>query len=160
MNVFIREIRQTELALCVEVIRNSFAGEAESLSLDRSACSDHPAFLRPERLAFEFGNGVRMFGLFNEAKQIGFIGLDIREREIIADKLCVLPEYRNNGCGKRLVELAKRETKNMGYKTLCAKIPAENEALEKWFSEQGFKKTETREIPQPPYMITRLEAEV
>lgn len=160
MDAVIKEIGYDGLGVCLEVIKKSFSQKAEELCLDKSACYDHPAFLTMKRLSFEFENGVKMFGLFKKVGQIGFAGLDIREREIILTKLCVVPGEQNKGYGKALVEFSKHQTKVLGGSTLSVIIAKAEESLIGWFESQGFEIIEERTVPTPPYDIVKLSEKV
>lgn len=145
----IKEISETELADCVDVIKLSF--ETVELPLEDYSTLD------TRRLIFESDNGNVMFGLFDGEKQIGFAELDKRENEAVIKKLCVIPQYRGENNGKILLDGAIKKAGELGYVRAFANIRAEDKGLEKWFCDRGFKLVETRYIPVINRTVTKLE---
>ncbi len=160
MGIEVRELDISQASECIRVLRESFGGIAEELSLSDKVYPLFPAFITAERLIFETGNGVKLLGLFDGGEMIGHCGLDIREREVILTRLCVIPERRGCGLGKVLVERAKEQTAELGAGRVTAWVREGSGRLAEWFIGQGFVGGEVRHLPDLPYPTVRFTAEV
>lgn len=148
----IKEVTKVGFAQCVEVIKKSF----ETVELTIESYAD----LDTRRLIFESDNGIMMFGLFEDEKQIGFAELDKRENEAVLKKLCVVLENRGRGNGKMLVNHILDTARRLGYKSVTANIRAEDKELEEWFVKRGFGIVETRYLLPFSCDVTKLSFEL
>lgn len=154
----LREIGVSELESSAEVIRKSFAGVAKDFGLTIDNCPTNSAFLKKEQLVSDFQKGIRMFGLFDENTQVGFVAVEKKdEKTYYLEKLAVLPEYRKNGFGKILVEKAILIAKNSGGTILSIGLINENEILKKWYLGLGFQETCVKVFPHLPFTVCLME---
>ncbi len=95
---------RADLEASLEIIHTSFQTVADEFGLTRENCPGHTAFMTLEELIGNKANGLVCFGLFVEARQVGFIGVEIDETRgdgrFWLEKLAVVPSERHNGFGK------------------------------------------------------------
>lgn len=153
MEIIVREVKPSELSHCLEVIHKSFAPVAEEFHLTEINCPTHTSFIKLERLIFEAQNGVDMYGIYDGGSMIGFVGLDKREREIVIEHLCVLPEKQQCGFGTRLMEFAIERSAQMGYLRLSLGIIDADGKLKRFYERLGFREDGKRDYPHLPFTV-------
>ena len=79
------------------------------------------------------------------------------QKDVIAEKLAVLPQYRHNGYGKKLIAFAKEKAKEMGAAKITIGIIEENARLKNWYASNGFIHTGTREFSHLPFIVGFME---
>lgn len=154
----IHPVDPADLPACLSVIRESFRTVAEDFGLTPENCPKHTAFLPLCYLETQMEWGWQMFGLFAGNTLIGYASLSKEENGIYQlHNLAVLPAYRHNGFGKRLLDHAKETVKNLGGTTLRIGIIEESIVLKNWYIVNGFTPTGTKKFPHLPFTSGYLE---
>lgn len=94
------------------------------------------------RAAFEgeFQNGVaRYFGLFLKQKMIGYVGVWLVLDEGHITNLAVLPEYRGNGYGEKLLRHLIDFCAAMGIVWMTLEVRRSNERAQNLYRKCGFR---------------------
>lgn len=157
----IRKVRYEELDSCADVIRRSFGTVVEEFGLTAENCPTNAAFLKTERLVSEFTQGVHLYGLYCAGTLIGFMGLkDKDEGAFELEKLAVLPAYRHNGGGGKLLAYACGEALNMGGNRIKIGIIEENTRLKTWYQKHGFVHTGTACFAHLPFTVGFMEKKI
>lgn len=157
----IRRIRYEELDACADVIRRSFGTVAEEFGLTAKNCPTNGAFLKIERLVSEMNQGVCLYGLYCTGTLIGFMELKEKdEGAFTLEKLAVLPEYRHNGGGGRLLAYACGEVEKMGGNRIKIGIIEENTRLKAWYLKYGFIHTGTACFAHLPFTVGFMEKQI
>jgi diamine N-acetyltransferase len=152
----------SQLRACVEVIRNAFRTVADDLGLDMRSAPTHPSFITFETVKQSAEKGVASFGLFVEEKLAGCIALEKSGEEgvFFVERLAVLPEYRYNGLGGRLLEYAAEQVKNSAGKKISIGIINEQQTLKQWYGRHGFSEKECRTFEHQPFTVCFMEREI
>ena len=103
------EIKQEDLAECVNVIRESFATVAEEYNITEENAPRFTAFATDEgRLNWHLNGEHRpMVGYVVDGKIVGYYSmLWLENKECELNNLSVLPAYRHDGIGAKLLEHA------------------------------------------------------
>lgn len=153
MEIICRQVMPAGLSECLEVIHKSFAPVAEKFHLTEINCPTHTSFIKLERLIFESGNGVDMYGIYDGGQMIGFVGLDRRESEAVIEHLCVLPERQGQGHGTRLMEFALERSAELGYRRVSLGIIDADEKLRRFYERLGFIEECKRDFPHLPFTV-------
>ena len=114
----IREIKETEIQECVEVIRQSFQTVADEFGFTPENAPRFTAFATDEeRIKYHFSTEHRpMFGYFLDGKMIGYYSLqEVDPKTCELNNLCVLPQYRLRRFGAELLNHAFEKAKELGY---------------------------------------------
>ena len=155
----IREIiNENELENSVKVIADSFQTVAVELNLSKDNCPTHPSFVTLQQLNEMKRKGLKLFGLFENDMQIGFVAAEKKKHKIYnIEKLAVLPEYRHKGYGGKLVEFSEEYVKNTDGEKLSIGIINEHAVLKKWYEGKGFKETSVVKFEHLPFTVCFME---
>jgi Acetyltransferase (GNAT) family. len=155
----IREIiNENELENSVKVIANSFQTVAVELNLSKDNCPTHPSFVTLQQLNEMKRKGLKLFGLFENDMQIGFVAAEKKKHKIYnIEKLAVLPEYRHKGYGGKLLEMTEDYVKNAGGEKLSIGIINEHTVLRKWYENKDFKETAVMKFEHLPFTVCFME---
>lgn len=150
----INEISEKEIAVSADIVRRAFKTVADEFYLTKDNAPTNGAFLKDGKLFDEYYKGIKMFGLYENDTQIGFVALERKESETFyLEKLAVLPEYRHKGYGNALVDFAVEYAGNIGAKTISIGIIYENKPLLEWYKKLGFIETGTKIFPHLPFTV-------
>ncbi len=150
----IRKICQNDILQCVSLIRESFVTVAKEFGLTEENAPRFTAFaVTKERLEWHLNGEHRpMYGYFDGEKLIGYYSLLIRENgECELNNLCVLPNYRHQKIGCKLLENAFKNARNMNCWKMNIGIVEENQVLRKWYEDYGFIHTGTEKYDFFPF---------
>ena len=158
----VREIPdENELRKSARVVRNAFRTVALDFNLTRENSPTHPSFVTTGRLREDRNRGVKLFGLFLEGRQIGFIAVERADAALYyVERLAVLPEYRHRGYGKRLMEFAFEYIRIDGGTKVSIGIINEQTVLKDWYKGLGFEEISTREFAHLPFTACFMEKEI
>nr|WP_302600000.1 GNAT family N-acetyltransferase [uncultured Cellulosilyticum sp.] len=150
----IREIIGEEIEESAKVIRESFRTVADDFNFTYENNPMHGAFLKKERLENERQQGIELYGMFVENKQVGFVALEkLRDGAYEMQKLSVLPAFRHLGYGEALVDFIKQTVIEKGGKRIVIGTIANNNILRKWYEKLDFKMEEIRSFKHIPFEV-------
>lgn len=157
----IKEIKEDDIAECVDVIRRSFYTVAEELGFTiDNAPRFTPFATTQDRLQYQLKNEHRqMYAYYeNNDKIIGYYSLELQDNnQCELNNLCVLPQYRHKHIGTNLLEDACIKAKKAGCKKINIGIVEENKVLKKWYVENGFIHTGTKKFDFFPFTCGYME---
>lgn len=156
----IESITENLIPSSADVIRCSFSTVAEEFNLTGENCPTNGAFLNDDKLFEEYKRGIKMFGVFENETQIGFMALEQNDSTFFIEKLAVLPEYRHNGCGKALLDFAADYVCKAGGNIISIGVIYENKQLLKWYEDYGFVITEVKKIPMLPFTVCLMKLDL
>ncbi len=137
----IKEISRDDIEQCVKVIRDSFGTVANEFGFTEENAPRFTAFATTyERLYWQLTCEHRpMYGYFEGNRIVGYYSLLLQDnQECELNNLCVLPEYRHNKLGQKLLENAFVNAGKMNCKRIKIGIVEENQVLRKWYENHGF----------------------
>ena len=155
----IKQINKSELPACLEVFHRGYETVAIEFGLTEENCPDRGRASLPfDKLAADFENGTIMFGYFTDNKIVGFLGMKMHEGGILKlDDIIVLPEYRQRGYGKVLLDFCKEKAKQFGAVKILLGMIDDNKRLRKWYEENGFINIGYKNYDGAPYTVGRME---
>lgn len=123
----------------VKVIRDSFKTVALEFGLNEGNCPTHPSLITLDKL-LELKSKAKLFGLFLNKIQVGFVAIEkADDRVYYLDKLAVLPEYRHNGYGRKLVGFVSSYVEKHKGERVSLGMIDESTVLKDWYRELGFR---------------------
>ena len=145
-----------ELPLCAKVIRASFTTVAETFGLTRENCPGHTAFLTDTQLQRRFAAGEQMHLCLFSDQPAGFFALCPKGNgRTELENLSVLPQYRRQGVGSAMLDLAATTAKStLGAQQLTIGIMDENVPLRRWYEKHGFVCTGRRRFAHLPFTVS------
>ncbi len=154
----IKQLKYADLESCVKVIRESFATVARDFKLTEQNCPNHTSFIKLEKLQNQFNKGSQMFGYFCDDVIVGCVSLTkIDNLTYELSNLAVLPEHRNKGYGKELMDFGKAKVKELGGDKITIGIIEENAALKDWYAAYGFVHTGTQKFEHLHFTVGFME---
>lgn len=90
----------------------------------------------------------RLWAIWSEQKIIGYFALtfgfsfEFRGRDAFLDELFLLPEFRSQGIGQKVLEFVFQEAKSLQIKCIHLEVEYHNETAVKLYQKFGFKKHE------------------
>lgn len=158
MNYEIKPVGQDQLEACADVIRRSFMTVAEEFGITKENTPTNGAFIQKERLMEEQAKGQFLYGAFRDTELVGYMQLEKNSEELyFLQKVAVLPEYRHQGLGKKLLDFAKQQVCQKGGNKMSIGIVEENTILKNWYLEYGFIHTGTRKFEHLPFTVGFME---
>ena len=159
----IRQVRREDLSECAEVIRRSFQTVADDFGFTPENVPGYVAFATDEdRLVRHMDKERRLMFLDEENGVIcGYYSLLLKQDgECELGSLSVLPEYRHQGNGTRLLKHAMETARKQNCRIMRLSIVEENTVLRRWYERNGAVHTGTDKFDFFPftcgYMLIRL----
>jgi ribosomal protein S18 acetylase RimI-like enzyme len=157
----IKQIGESELNDCLNVIHESFMTVANDFGLTIENCPTNGAFMPFNRLQNDLARGHLMFAFYAKGKAVGFMQLSKQDNYAYElEKLAVLPQNRHNGYGKELINFAKSKVLDLGASKITIGIIEENIRLKDWYTANGFIHTGTRVFAHLPFTVGFMECAV
>jgi diamine N-acetyltransferase len=158
-SVMIKEITTaSELVQSAEVIQQAFKPVADEFNLTLDNCPTHPSFITYEKLLELKKKGLQLFGMFIDDSQIGFIAIEKSSDDLFfIEKLAVLPHYRHQLFGTRLVWFALEYIKKNHGTVISIGIINEHAVLKQWYWKLGFKEINRKKYDHLPFTVCFME---
>ena len=155
----IRAVDKSDLTDCLAVFHRGYETVAAEFGLTEENCPDRGrASLPMEKLISEFENGTMMFCYTLDGKVIGYLGMKMIEPGICGlDDIIVLPEYRQRGYGKELLNHCKQEAKKLGANKIRLGMIDDNRKLRKWYEDNGFINIGYKSYEGAPFTVGKME---
>lgn len=150
----IRKVTQKDLAECVDVIKSSFLTVANDFGFTADNAPRFTAFaITKERLRWHLENEKRpMFAFIDNEKIIGYYSLALQaNNQCELNNLCVLPQFRHQKIGEKLLLHAFDTAKSLGCTKMNIGIVEENQRLRMWYEAHGFSHTGTQKFDFFPF---------
>lgn len=151
---------KNELSCFVDIIRESFATEAKKFGLNEMNAPTNGAFINEVAL-FEIFKVAATFGVYLGAVPIGFFALEhAKPGTYYLEKLCILPNYRQNGYGKSILNYCEQYVlKNRGFR-ISIGIINENKILKEWYIKHGYCEIETKQFKHLPFTVCLMKKDI
>lgn len=154
----IKEICNTHVDICADVIRQSFLTVANEFGLTKENCPSNGAFIQSNRLSAERDKGVLQFGLYLQEDIIGFFALEDKGSGVFElEKLAILPGHRHLQYGAHMLDFAKQQVESSNGRKITIGIIEENERLKSWYQKHGFIHTGTKKYAHLPFTVGFME---
>ncbi|MBR5711982.1 MAG: GNAT family N-acetyltransferase [Lachnospiraceae bacterium] len=130
-----------EIPECVDVIRNSFRTVADEFGFTAENAPRFTAFATDvNRLLYQYYVQKRPMYVYSyRGKVVGYYSIGVQENgEEELSNLAVLPEFRHNGIGAKLLEDCFQRARMLGSGVLNIGIVEENKKLRSWYEQFGF----------------------
>ncbi|MDD3364145.1 MAG: GNAT family N-acetyltransferase [Syntrophomonas sp.] len=154
-------INEAELSNSVNIVRDSFITVANEYELTRENARTNAAFIEFEDLLKMKEKDVHIFGVYKDEIQIGFFTIEKNDNNLYyLNKLAVLPYYRHNGYGGKILDFVFNDVKQAGGGIISIGIINNNLVLKNWYIKHGFAETAIKKYPQLPFEVCLMEKEV
>lgn len=94
---------------------------------------------------------------------IGCIAIEKSAKEIdtfYIEKVSVIPRYRNQGFGTKLIDFATSKIKAFGGKSISIALIDTNTILKNWYFSQGFIETGFKDFEHLPFRVSFMNKQI
>lgn len=152
-----------DLSAIVKVLNESHGTVARDFGFTKEMNPTNNAFLDENTLQAQLNTGIKLFRLKEDKQDIGCIAIEKSAKEIdtfYIEKVSVIPEYRNQGYGTRLMEFATLKISELGGKWISIALIDSNLKLKNWYLKQGFTETGTKDFLHLPFRICFMKKKI
>ena len=158
--IFVENIMELYDNIIIEGILNkAFLAFAQEYNFTKENAPNHLAYINSDKIQIWLNNGLKMYGYEIDGKIIGCGGYSHKNDEkYLIERLATLPEYRNLGFGKKLMEHIENKVKDIGGKIVEIHVTDKNLPLRKWYKNQGYVEIRIEEVNIPGIEIVPFKA--
>lgn len=143
------------------IVRNSNKDVADKFDITFENNPKHPSFYTKEWVLKDFERGEEYFLYQENNEYLGCVAFEQPNTETAyLNRLSVLPMYRRNGIGEKLVTHIIEHSKEKNVKTISIGIITKHEQLKTWYSKLGFKEGDTKIFSHLPFDVTFMHYEL
>ena len=154
MSIVIRNAGNEDVPLLTTLVRDAFRDVAERFHLTPENCPKHPSNCAPEWFETALEKGIRYYILEHNQMPCGCVALEHAKPDVCyLERLAVLPQFREKGFGKALVDHVVNEARKLGISRVEIGIIAEQKALKEWYEGLGFVFTREAEFEHLPFKV-------
>jgi ribosomal protein S18 acetylase RimI-like enzyme len=136
--------------IITNILNRAFLAFAQEFNFTKENAPNHLAFINSDGVEAWLNNGLKMYGYKSDDKIIGCVGYSYHNDQIyLIERLATLPEYRNLGIGKKLMEFIENEIKNIDGKIAEIHVTDKNIVLREWYKKQGYMEIGIEEVHIP-----------
>jgi ribosomal protein S18 acetylase RimI-like enzyme len=149
-------ILEKDLAVSVKVLNDSHLTVAKEFNFTKQSNPTNNAFIDVETLRTHLSKGIDLYLSIVDNVAIGCIAIEKSSKEIdtyYIEKVSILPEYRHNGYGIKLMDFASDRIKNSGGKKISIALIDSNTKLKEWYLKQGFIETSIKDFEHLPFRV-------
>jgi N-acetylglutamate synthase-like GNAT family acetyltransferase len=159
--MIIRDAKKTEKEVLIALIRDSFRDVAEKFALTAESCPKFPAFNAKERVEGDFEKGMKYYILEENGDVYGCVALEKARPDLCyLGRLAVLPEYRNKGFGKALVNHLFEQARKSGIRRVEIGIISKHRKLKNWYRKLGFIEKGVKKFDHLPFNVAFMYKEM
>lgn len=137
------------------LIRVSFEDVANRFNLSQQNCPTHPSNCTKEWILAALDKGIIFYVLELDTKLVGCFALEKATKDVYyLERLSVLPECRNRGFGRQMVNYAIKKVANFKAHRIEIGIISKQVELHKWYKNIGFEVKSKRYFKHLPFKVT------
>lgn len=152
-----------DLFAVVNVLNISHSTVARDFGFTKETNPTNNAFIDEQTLRAQLNNGVRLYVLSIAERAIGCIAIEKSSKEdstYYIEKVSVIPEYRNQGYGLKLMNFAISKIEELGAEKISISLIDSNIKLKKWYSNQGFIESGVIDFEHLPFKVCFMKKEI
>ena len=145
-----------DLSAIVQVLNVSHATVAKDLGFTSDNNPTNNAFIDESTLKTQLNKGIDLYTMSLDNKLIGCIAIEKSTKEIdtfYIEKVSIIPAFRNQGYGIKLMDFATSKIKGLGGKNVSIALIDSNTKLKNWYCSQGFMETGTKDFEHLPFRV-------
>ena len=117
-------------------------------------CAKHTSLCTADWVRAEFVRGECYFVAEDDARPVGCVAYERAAADVAyLNRLSVLPAWRRQGVGERLVRHIVARARADGVATISIGVIAAHEQLQRWYRKLGFVDGETRHFAHLPFAV-------
>ncbi len=147
---------EKNLSAILHVLNVSHGIVAKEFGFTKYNNPTNNAFIDEQTLRAQLDKGIDLYALSADNILIGCIAIErsIKEKDTFyIEKVSIMPEYRNQGYGVRLMDFATLKIKELGGKVISIALIDLNIKLKKWYLSQGFHENGFKDFEHLPFRV-------
>jgi diamine N-acetyltransferase len=147
---------EKDLSAVVRVLNISHGTVAKEFGFNKEDNPTNNAFIDELTLRTQLDKGIDLYALKVGKKLVGCIAIEKSLKEadtFYIEKVSVLPEYRNQKFGLKLMEFAEAKIKESGASIISIALIDSNTKLKRWYLKQGFIESGTKVFQHLPFRV-------
>ena len=150
----IREADPHDAVALARLVAESNKDVAERFGLTADNCPKHPSQCTADWVRADLARGERYFIGCDDAQPIACVAYERAAADVAyLNRLSVLPAWRRQGVGERLVRFIVDRARADGVATISIGVIAAHEQLQRWYRKLGFVDGETRRYAHLPFAV-------
>ncbi|MBN1481981.1 GNAT family N-acetyltransferase [candidate division KSB1 bacterium] len=150
----IRRANEGDITLLADLIRCSFRDVANRFKITPENCPTHPSNCTYEWVENSLKKGTEFYILSEDAVPVGCVALERASRDVYyMERLAVLPEFRDHGYGRALVDYCFSQARLRMAKRVEAGIIADQIELVEWYRRLGFRFKQRARFHNLPFPV-------
>jgi len=153
----------SDLSAIVQVLNVSHCTVAKDFGFTKDNNPTNNAFINKSTLRTQLNKGIDLYAMSLDNKLIGCIAIEKSAKEIetfYIEKVSVVPEFRNQGFGVKLMDFATSNIKGLGGKSISIALIDSNTKLKKWYCSQGFIETGSKDFLHLPFRVCFMNKQI
>lgn len=145
-----------DLSAIVQILNVSHGTVAKDFGFTKDNNPSNNAFIDEQTLRTQLSNGINLYALSINSRLIACIAIEKSTKEIdtyYIEKVSVIPEFRNQGYGVKIMDFATSKIKESGGKSVSIALIDSHSKLKNWYSTQGFIETGTKDFERLPFRV-------
>jgi len=145
-----------DVSVVAKVLHEAHGTVAKEFGFTKENNPTNNAFIDEQTLRTQLEQGIELFQLMMNNRTIGCIAIEKSIKEIdtyYIEKVSIIPEYRNQGYGMKMMEFAINTIRENGAQWVSIAFIDSNIPLKKWYLKQGFKVTGKKDFPHLPFRV-------
>jgi len=125
----------SDLLPIVQVLNVSHGTVAKQFSFTSVNNPKNNAFIDEETLKLQLESDIQLFGLLVNSQYIGCVAIEKSKRDadtFYIEKVSIIPEYRNQGYGKKLMNFATLKIMELKGKRVSISLIDSHRTLKMW----------------------------
>lgn len=146
----------SDLSTVVEVLNVSHGTVAREFGFTKETNPTNNAFIDESTLKSQLDKGIHLYAMIMDSKMVGCIAIEKSKKEPDAfyiEKVSVVPEFRNQGLGVKLMDFAMLKIKESGGRSISIALIDSHTKLKAWYVSQGFVETGTKDFEHLPFRV-------
>ena len=150
----IREADPYDAAGLARLVAEANKDVAERFGLTADNCPKHPSQCTVDWVLADLTRGERYFIAGDDAQPVACVAYERAAADLAyLNRLSVLPGWRRQGVGERLVRHVIDRARADGVATVSIGVIAQHDALQRWYRKLGFVDGEVRHFAHLPFAV-------
>ena len=152
--MLIREATAHDLDVLAMLVSTSNSDVALEFNLNSQNSPKHPSFCTPAWIEQDLARDERYFILEQEGQARACVAYE-RPQDALAylNRLSVLPAYRNQGLGARLVRFIVKLASSDAVNVISIGVIGEHLRLQRWYGQLGFTSGARKQFAHLPFAV-------
>lgn len=154
----IKPIKKEDLQKCLDIMKLGYEDIAVQFGMTEENCPYRGRTRLPYCILLEeYKSGCLMYVYVHGEEAVGFLSMIQEEHKMHLNDIVILPAYRNNGFGSRLMEFAREEAGRRKCEKIVLGMVHDNIPLRNWYGKIGYHTIKLDKFDKVNYTVGTME---